>query len=93
METLKSMSLNQFKELMGVDTLDFRRPKDPAKRESIYAIFTYEDENVLVGTSKNGTLRADIVAGTVKHSQLQIVEPEAGTYVLCYKGGEILASI
>ena len=87
------MSVNKFKELMGIDTLNFQRPKGEADREKLYAIFTYNDENIIVSTTTKGTLRSDIVQGTIKHSELQIAQMPSGSYVLCYKGGEFLASI
>lgn len=87
------MSVNKFKELMGIETLNFRRPKGEADREKIYAIFTYEGDEILVSTTTKGTLRSDIVNGTIKHSELQIAKMPGGNYVMCYAGGEILASI
>ena len=86
------MSIVAFKNAMGINALDFRQPKDPEKKKSIYAIFTFQGEETLVGTSSKGTLRADILAKKVKEDRLQICEMSTGAYVLCYKGEDILYS-
>jgi hypothetical protein len=90
---LESMSVNEFMDMMGIKTLKFRRPKKEEDREKLYAIFTYEDENVIVGTTTKGTLRADIVKNTIKHSELQIVKLPEGNYVMCYQDAGVLASV
>ena len=87
-----SMSIVAFKNAMGINSLDFRQPKDPKKKDSIYAIFTFNGESTLVGTSSKGTLRADILANKVSEDRLQICEMSTGAYVLCYKGEGILYS-